>query len=184
MGGFTPASVIAGVQQVGALTGAVSPVLSEIGEIISTFSGTDVREDAEEQRRRELRARHDLALRQLEQKQKLSQTQEAQANSLEKKKMRLEKESDERRRKAALKRAMAKRTAEFGASGTGSSGGSAQALLLGLFEESDEEREEREKLDNLKSKALDTGLANRRSINVLQRSQLAQRQQLERASRF
>jgi hypothetical protein len=98
--------------------------------------------------------------------------------------MRLEKESDERRRKAALKRAMAKRTAEFGASGTGSSGGSAQALLLGLFEESDEEREEREKLDNLKSKALDTGLANRRSINVLQRSQLAQRQQLERASRF
>ncbi len=183
MGGLSPASVLSGIQQIGVLTGAVSPVLGNIAGVVEAIAGAS-EIDKEEQRRRELVANQDLALKQLAETQRLQEAQDAQASSLDKQKLALDAKAAARARQAALKRAMARQTAQFGASGTGSSGGSAQAVLLGLFDESDEEREERERLDALKSKALDMNLDNQRSINVLQRSQLEEKQQLERATKF
>ncbi len=183
MGGLTTASVLGGIQQIGSLTGAVSPVLKSIGGIADVVSGASEAE-AEKRRRQELVASHDLALAQLAQAQKLQEAQDARSAMLEKQKIAVDAQAAARERQAALKRAMARQTASFGASGFGSADGSAQAVLLGLFAESDEERQEREKLDAMKIRAMDLDLENRRSINVLQRAQLAERQQLERASKY
>ncbi len=183
MGGLSPVSVLGGIQQIGSLAGIASPVLSSLGTITETIAGAS--EAAEEERRRqELIAGQDQALAQLAQTQRLQEARDAQAAALEKQKIKADTVAAERRRRAALKRAMARQTAGFGASGTGSGGGSAQAVLLGLFDESDEERQERERLDAMKIRVLDAGLSNRKSINVLQRTQLAEKQQLERATRF
>ena len=85
---------------------------------------------------------------------------------------------DERR--AALRRAVARQNARFGASGIGGSGGSAEAVLLGLFDESEEDLASRERLDNLRNRSLDLNVAQNSSLNVLQRSQLQQRQDFQR----
>lgn len=85
-------------------------------------------------------------------------------------------------RRAALKRAVARQRAAFGASGIdANSSGSAQAVLFGLFDESDEERAQREKLDTLRLGAIDQNLEQRRRLNILQRTQLAERQRLQQS---
>ncbi len=62
----------------------------------------------------------------------------------------------------------------------GSGSGSAQAVLLGLFDESEDERTKREELDSLRLTALDQNIGQSRALNVLQRTQLAERQRLMR----
>lgn len=104
--------------------------------------------------------------------------------ALQKEQMRLTSEQAETERRAALRRAVARQRAAFGASGTGASGGSAQAVLLGLFDESEEERSQREALDNLKSRAGDQGLVQQQRVNTLQLAQLRERDRLKSASSF
>ncbi len=58
--------------------------------------------------------------------------------------------------------------------------GGGLAVLLGLFDESDADRTQREHLDSLRSAALDSDLSQQRALNVLQRTQLQQKQALER----
>ena len=53
-----------------------------------------------------------------------------------------------------------------------------QRSLLGLFEESDEERNKREKIDNLRNASIDLDLKQERSLNLLQATQLAEKQSL------
>ncbi|MDB5477724.1 MAG: hypothetical protein JWM96_219 [Alphaproteobacteria bacterium] len=65
-------------------------------------------------------------------------------------------ESDEasRLRKNALKRAVAKQQAAFGGQGIDATEGSGEAVMLGLFQESEAEKQYRDRLDRLKQQSL------------------------------
>lgn len=184
MGTMTMSDVLGGLYNIQAFTSAIAPIVSDVGGIIGDVRNLNEQIDPDEERRKALRAQQDLALRQLTQKQGLEEAQNAQSAALEKQKLAADAQDEARRRQAALKRAVARQTAAFGASGIGSGAGSSQAVLLGLFDESDEERAAREKMDTLRTRALDLGASQQKSINVLQRGQLAERQALERAVRF
>ena len=129
------------------------------------------------------RRAQEQAVRQLQERQALQQRQaEAQA-ALEREQITEAARSHEEDRKAALRRAVARQRARFGSSGVGNAlGGSASAVLLGLFDETEDELAERERLDNLRQRALDLSLSNRNSLNVLQRTQLQERQNIGRLS--
>jgi hypothetical protein len=99
--------------------------------------------------------------------------------ALQKEQLRLSAEQSETNRRAALRRAMARQRAHFGASGTGSGGGSAQAVLLGMFDESEEELQQRTALDSLKTAAINQGYAQQQRINTLQLTQLKERDRLK-----
>ena len=107
----------------------------------------------------------------------------AQENAaLEKQKIFANAETAETKRQAALKRAVARQRARYGGSGIeANSSGSAQALLLGMFDESEDEKRQRETLDNLRFNALDQDIEQRQRMNVLQRTQLAEKQKIERS---
>lgn len=152
-----------------ALTG-ILPIISGVTRLVSlvdTFSG-----EAENRQRKELRAQQDLALQQLQDRQALQENQLAYNNGLEKEQIALNAQKAEEERRAALRRAVSRQRAVFGSQGIGSNGGSSEAVLLGLFEESEQEKSRRE--------ALDSNLSNTRSLNLLQATQLAERQKLSR----
>lgn len=80
----------------------------------------------------------------------------------------------------ALRRAIARQRAQFGASGIDMDSGSAQAVLLGIYDENDEKRAQREALDSLKSNILDNNYANQQRVNTLQLTQLKERNKLKK----
>jgi len=121
----------------------------------------------------------DLALSQLQQQQKLQQQQEAQNSALEKQGILVKAQEAENQRRSALKRAVARQRARFGSSGVNSNGGSSEAVLLGLFEESDQDKMARENLDNLRLNAIDQESTQRKRVNTLQREQLNQKNKLK-----
>lgn len=158
--------------------GGVLPVLTGVTSVLGavdraasavhTFGGGDqVKSDK-------------LALRQLQARQTLEAQQNADKTALEKQRLTDQAAADEDSRQAALRRAVARQRAQFGAQGIGSTGGSAQAVLLGLFDESEADREQRERQDSLRAQALDLTLEQDRSLNLLQATQLAQKAQLRR----
>ena len=59
-------------------------------------------------------------------------------------------------------------------------GGSSEAVLLGFIEETEEELERRNQLDTLRNRSADLGVSQQRSVNILQATQLAERQNLGR----
>lgn len=123
------------------------------------------------------------ALKQLQDAQRLQERQAAQSAALQREQLANAAADAESARIKALRRAVSRQKAQFGGvSGTGSADGSAQAVLLGLFEETDEDRAQRERLDDIRNRSLDLGLAQGRAINVLQRTQLRERQNIGRLS--
>ena len=82
-------------------------------------------------------------------------------------------------RKDALRRAVSRQRANFGAQGTGSTGGSADAVLLGLFSESEEERAERERLDHLRGQADKIQDNNSYYMNLLSKTQDAEKKKID-----
>jgi hypothetical protein len=145
--------------------------LSVLNSISGAASGTQ-----------DTRRQQELSLQQLraDQAESMRQTQENAA--LDRQKIALQAQEATTERRNALKRAVARQRASFGSSGTGSSGGSAQAVLLGLFDESDEERAQRERMDNLRLGAVDLGVAQQDRINVLQRTQLTEKNKISNLS--
>lgn len=124
----------------------------------------------------------EVALEQLKQQQALQQQQSMQNVALEKRQIAAQSEINEQNRRAALKRAVARQRARFGGSGISQGSGSSEAVLLGMFDETEEELAQRERLDSLRSGALDQRLAQSNSLNVLQYEQLRQRQDLNNVS--
>jgi hypothetical protein len=110
--------------------------------------------------------------------------QQGERAALEKEKLRLDGQIAEEQRQAALRRAVARQRAQYGASGVSSGDGSARAVLLGLFDESEDELSQRTALDTLKSRAIDQGLAQQQRMNTLQMTQLRQKERLGTASRI
>tara|TARA_B100001989_G_scaffold240165_1_gene204992 strand:- start:283 stop:780 length:498 start_codon:yes stop_codon:yes gene_type:complete len=121
-------------------------------------------------------------LEHLKQQQNLQLVQAQQDAALDRQKIALDASQAEEKRRAALKRAVARRRASFGAQGVGSGAGSSQAVLLGLFDESEDDLRRRTELDNLRLSAIDQDLSQRGSLNVLQRTQLAERNKLDNLS--
>lgn len=119
-----------------------------------------------------------LALQQLQQQQKLQERQAAQDAALSKKEIQEKAQAAEAERRNALKRAMARQRVQFGGNGIANGDGSSEAVLLGMFEESDEERVSREKLDKLKIEAINQNLLQQKRVNTLERTQTAARNKL------
>lgn len=124
------------------------------------------------------RREDELVLKQLQQKQNLQEQQAAQNAALERDRIAVEASINEEERKRALKRAIARQKAQFGARGLSTGNGSSEAVLLGLFDETEEELAQRERLDQLRQNSIDLGLSQQKSVNVLQREQLQQSQRL------
>ena len=151
------------------------PIVKEgLGIVSSALSGNSSYRAQEESQKQ--------ALRQLQQAQALQQKQSQAEAELARENIAVQSRASEEARLSALRRAVARQKAQFGSSGVGSSGGSARAVLLGLFDETEEELAEREKLDNLRNRALDLSLTSQNSMNVLQRTQLQERQKIDRLS--
>ncbi|HQX26610.1 MAG TPA: hypothetical protein PKX38_01585 [Alphaproteobacteria bacterium] len=85
----------------------------------------------------------------------------------------------ESERLQTLRRAVARQRARFGAQGVGNDGGSSEAVLLGLFEESEQEKFKREQLDNLRNQAGRLDVEGRHSLNLLELTSQAERRNLE-----
>jgi len=145
-----------------------------IGLVTNTFQQAAAKQAA----RDELHQSQDVALAQLQAKQKLEQDTLASQNALEREKISIDAADAETRRRQALRRAVAKQRAQFGAQGI-SNGASSEAVLLGLFNESDAERADRENLDNLRLKALGQKEAAVKEKNLLEKTQLVEKQRLQ-----
>lgn len=156
-------------QLINSVLSAVRPTANIIGDV---FDLGDDRED-------DLRAMQE---RQLRQQNQLAQKQAAQRARLEKEELQARAEEAERQRRQALKRAVARQRASFGAQGVGSTGGSSQAVLLGMFEESEDEAQAREQLDQLRFKALDQGVSQSRRVNTLAQTQLREKNRITRGN--
>jgi|GEM_PF-1841823 len=82
------------------------------------------------------------------------------------------KQTEEARQKA-LRRAIAKQNARMGASGVSTSG-SGEAVLLGVYNDSQDEARNNTTLDQLRYNTIDNNLQNIQQNNILERTQLAQ----------
>jgi hypothetical protein len=161
MGTFVPV--------LGALTKTVG-ALSTIGTAFNTISGGD---------ERLRRAQQDQAMRNLQARQAQGDAQASAQASQQRATIALDAQEADDRRRAALKRAVAKRNAQFGATGIGGAGGSREAVLLGLFDESESEKQNRENLDKIRYGAIDNTLGFNASRNVLEQTELKNRQRLD-----
>lgn len=86
---------------------------------------------------------------------------------LQKEQIEQQRKTDEERRQRALRASVASQRARFGATGINVEEGSGQAVLLGLFEQSEEELNARSERDRLRSRAVDIGRDFSRSRNLL-----------------
>lgn len=161
--------------------GGVSSVFSTIGTIargvsmVSSAFGNDSSS-------RSAQRSQELALRQLQDQQRLNAQNLAQQTALEREKIAVQAKNAEQERQTALRRAVARQRANFGSQGVGGSAGSSQAVLLGLFDESEQELASRERLDNLRNRALDLDVSQNNSLSLLQRTQLQERNKLDKIS--
>lgn len=119
---------------------------------------------------------NDQALEQLKERQALQENQATADADLRRQSLAIDASIDEGERKSALRRAVAARRASFGGQGIASGGGgSSEAVLLGLVDESNDDQVQSDKLNALKAVAINQDLAQRKTLNVLQRTQLQER---------
>lgn len=157
------------VPSIGAAISQAAPIFAAGSQAMGVLGANNAQQAAQRQQ--------DFALKQLQAKQALQESQLAQEAALKREELAASLQIDEENRKAALRRAVARQRASFGSSGLGNqSGGSSQAVLLGLFDETEDELAERKRLDALRSQALDLSISNKSALNVLQQTQLQERQ--------
>ncbi len=156
----------------GALASVITP-LFQIGSVLGSVAGMVQPYVNDKQERKQQQQTQSLLLKQAQQD-----------AALQKEQQRVTTAQSESQRRIALKRAMARQRANFGAQGVGSNNGSSEAVLLGMFSESDEERANREKLDALRSQAIDQNISQQQQLNLLQQTQLREKQYVDYLSRF
>ena len=81
--------------------------------------------------------------------------------------IKIDADADSTSRRDALRRAMARQKAQFGGQGIDSSDGSAEAILLGLTQQSEAEQDQQDKLNQLRSQALQNNAATQSRKNLL-----------------
>jgi hypothetical protein len=156
--------------------GAIAPVLGtilQVGTALGTVANV-VQPFAQDNTER----------KQQKQAQNLNLQQMQQDAAFRKEEARIATEQADSQRRSALKRAVARQRASFGSQGVGSNAGSSEAVLLGLFQESDEERVNREKLDSLRNNVIDQNLGHQQQLNLLQQTQLREKQYVDYLSRI
>ena len=151
----------------------VLPVIQQGVGLAAQIAGQ--RDSGAQQRRAQEQALADLQRRQDEQ-----QRQNAENNALERQRLALDSGEAERRRRDALKRAVARQRADFAGQGLSARGGSAEAVLLGLFTESEAEKMDRERLDSLRRASLELSTEQQGRLNVIQRTDAQERARLNR----
>lgn len=124
------------------------------------------------------RARQQLALTQMQEQQKTEEQIAAQKFVREKSVIDAQAADDERRRMSALKRASAAQRAAYGGAGVESDAGSGEAVLLGLFSQSEEEKVVSESINALRRQILDDNMDAIRTRNLLELSQARARYNL------
>ena len=87
--------------------------------------------------------------------------------------------SDEAARLKALRRTVGRTRASLGSRGGGTSDGSGEAVLLGLVADTNQDQEEAAATTRLRTQALAQEVTDTRTSNLLERSQLAEKQRLE-----
>lgn len=160
----------------GALTPVLTylPMIQEGVRLISGISGSESSYNQSVQQQK-------LALQQLRARQNLEEQQAAEDAALERERMEADAEDAEAMRLAALRRAVARQRVDFASRGLNANDdGTAEAILLGLFEETDADRAARERLDDIRNRAINANLSQGSALNVLQRTQLQQKQKLDR----
>ncbi|MGB1077227.1 MAG: transporter [Bdellovibrionales bacterium] len=157
----------------GSITGGLNAVLPTLGTALTAakFLEPTVKGRADDY----------VALKHLQQQQAESLRQAKEDAALRKAEIRANADEAERKRRDALKRSVARQRAQFGSQGISTNNGSGQAILLGLFDESDDERAQRERLDGLRTSALDQNVSQQSRLNLLQASQLAEKQRVRQA---
>lgn len=101
---------------------------------------------------------------------------------LKKQNIDLDTSADQDKRRRAVMAAIAKQKAAFGASGIGSSGGSAQAYLLGLNEENDTITAEQNSAAAIQKKILDLSLQSQQRLNTLALTEAKEKGKIKRVT--
>ncbi|UEM02617.1 hypothetical protein JL101_021940 [Skermanella rosea] len=139
------------------------------------------RELADQKRHAEevLRETHALQTRQLLQGQEAAA--EAQRADIETRRAQIQAsaEADEAARRDALRRAVGRSRASLGTWGGGTADGSGEAVLLGLVNRTDADSRNAQAVERLRGQALSQEVEDSRRRNLLDQSQLAERQRLE-----
>lgn len=169
-----------GALSAGGLIGSLSTAATVLKTLDSTFSAIQsFGHSAEKNAQANLLAQQEQALKQLQAQQALGQYNAEQDAALQKQKIAADAASSDAARMAALRRAVARQNAQFGASGAGSDG-SAEAVMLGLVNQSEEDKAGQDALDTLRYQAIDQNVGQQKSVDVLQQAQLQQKQNLQR----
>jgi colicin import membrane protein len=123
-----------------------------------------------------------LALKQLQQKQAVDTENLTAQTALDQQQLAAQSASDTDQRQSALRAAVARQRASYGASGISPDDGSSQAVLLGMFDDNDQVQQDADRIDSLRSAALDQNLTDQANVDVLQRTQLQQQQKLQQVA--
>jgi len=162
---------MAQMQSIAQFLPAIQAGVGLVTNVVSTFGDAADEKDSQNQALMALRRR---------QNENIQQAQEDAA--LERDKIVSSAKQADLQRRKALKRAVARQRANFAGSGITGRGGSSEAVLLGLFDESDIERQDRARLDQLRFNALDQNLDQRQRLNLIQRAELQERNKLNLAA--
>lgn len=164
-------SIVSGIS---GLTSAISTVRN-FTNTVSSLS-----HDPYAEQRKNIYAQQQMAMQELQQRQAMDMQGASERAALDRQSVMAEALNEDESRRASLRRAVSRQRASFGAQGIGSASGSSEAVLLGMFEESDQDRVQRERIDGLRMAAIDQSLASRHSLNMLERAQMQERHKLER----
>ncbi|HEY1097042.1 MAG TPA: hypothetical protein VGF14_07360 [Alphaproteobacteria bacterium] len=93
------------------------------------------------------------------------------ANRNQQEQIAIQADKDETARRDALRRAVSRQRAQMGAQGIDSSDGSAEAILLGLTQQSDLEQQQQDQLNSLRSQALQESANSQQRKNLLSLNQ-------------
>lgn len=169
----------------GAISSAVSGITSAVSAVkdVATFVEDPAKLDPFNTSEALLAKQQSLALQQLQAKQSVDMANATANANLQQQELAATADAQTQSRQTALKAAVARQRAAFGADGLDASGGgSADAVLLGLASQSDQEQADQDRIDSLKSAAIGQGLTDQSNIDVLQRAQLMQQQKLAQAA--
>ena len=151
----------------GALTTALLPIL-QIGSAIGGVASLG-----------KTLASNSVSDKQLRASNALSEEQAAQRAAIERQQNQLQLLKDETDRKSALKRAVARQRAIFGGQGIGLEGGSSEAVLLGMFDESGLDGDYNRQQSALRNSAANLSLSQMQQKNLLAESNAREKNNLK-----
>lgn len=159
----------------------ITPLLSTIGGIPGGAIALGRQAMGNIQSASDFEAQQRAAMEQLQAQQRLSEDQAVADANLQKAQIAADAQTAEARRSSALRRAVARQKILFSSQGLGAMDGSNEAVLLGLYNESEDDARAQVKSDALRTAALEQNIQKMRQRNLLAATQLAQNQRIDHA---